>query len=248
MLDFVGHQRAKFRFDLRYRQMLDRTRRELEADIEQAFPYLPAGCRLELDPVARQIVLDSVRNALPTTWKARVNELRAARRCHPRRIRARERTRPRGRVRQQPQLDRAPSGGRTARGGAGPDEARVGRGLARLLHIDDQARLDAYRRLLSAPQPPVAGDLDAATRRRLEGLLLTLLSPRKGIYASLDHAAGALWEHRALRTELIELLPLLEDRITHLPRPLGVRRGGAPRRSTPPTPGRRSLLPSAPAP
>jgi superfamily II DNA or RNA helicase len=44
VLDFVGHQRKEFRFDLRYRRLLGRTRRELEADIDQGFPYLPAGC------------------------------------------------------------------------------------------------------------------------------------------------------------------------------------------------------------
>ncbi len=81
VLDFIGGQHAKFRFDLRYRRLLGQTRRELERDIEQDFPYLPSGCRLELDPVARAIVLDNVRNALPTTWKARVQELPRPGRC-----------------------------------------------------------------------------------------------------------------------------------------------------------------------
>ena len=38
VLDFVGQQRKEFRFDLRYRQMLGRSRRHLVADIDQGFP------------------------------------------------------------------------------------------------------------------------------------------------------------------------------------------------------------------
>src|SRR5690606_33635843 len=43
VLDFVGHQSRSFRLDLRYRRLLGRTRRELERDVAEDFPYLPAG-------------------------------------------------------------------------------------------------------------------------------------------------------------------------------------------------------------
>jgi hypothetical protein len=99
-------------------------------------------------------------------------------------------------------------------------DERVGRGIGRLLHIDDQDRLDTYRQLLSSPQPPSVADLDPSTRRQLEGLLLTVLNPRKGMYDSLDHAVQDLWGHAALREEVLEFLPLLEDQVVHLHRPL----------------------------
>jgi len=222
VLDFVGHQSAKFRFDPRYRKMLGRTRRELERDIEQDFPYLPAGCRLELDPVARDIVLDNVRNALPTTWRARVQELRdlgdvsLAEYLHESGL---EREDLYANGRSWTQLRR--SAGRIL-APAGDDEERIGRGIGRLLHVDDQDRLDAYRRLLSHREPPVPAHLEPNTRRQLEGLLLTILSPRKGAYESLNTAAAELWRHSALRDELVELLPLLEDQVIHLHRPLAL--------------------------
>ncbi len=62
--------------DLRYRNMLGRTRREPEVDIEQGFPYLPVGCHLDLDHVAKDIVLKNIREALPTSWKQRTQERR----------------------------------------------------------------------------------------------------------------------------------------------------------------------------
>ena len=74
--DFIGHQNKKIRFDLRYRNMLGRTRREPEVDIEQGFPYLPVGCHLDLDHVAKDIVLKNIREALPTSWKQRTQERR----------------------------------------------------------------------------------------------------------------------------------------------------------------------------
>ena len=50
----------EFRFDLRYRALLGCSRQELQQQIERRFPFLPAGCHFELDPVARDIVLSSM--------------------------------------------------------------------------------------------------------------------------------------------------------------------------------------------
>jgi hypothetical protein len=49
VLDFVGIHRAEFRFDLKLRALLGGTRRELETQVAQGFPYLPAGCHMQLD-------------------------------------------------------------------------------------------------------------------------------------------------------------------------------------------------------
>ena len=91
-----------------------------------------------------------------------------------------------------------------------------------MLHLDDQERIDTYTLLLSEGRPPAAAALDERTRRQFEGLLLTVLNPRKGTYADLDGAAADLWRHDGLRHELLEVLPLLEDQIVHLHRPLGL--------------------------
>lgn len=222
VLDFVGHQRKQFRFDLRYRRMLGRTRRELEADIKEGFPSLPAGCHVHLDPVAKEIVLRNIREALPTTWKQRVQELRdlgdnsLSDYLHETGL----------------ELTDIYRGNRTwteMRRAAGLDQSvpgegedMAGRGVSRLLHIDDADRLDGYQELLSADIRPDIAGLSERQRRQLEGLLLTLLNPRKATYANLETAAADLWRHEGLRNELLQVLPLLTDQIVHLHQPIGL--------------------------
>lgn len=222
VLDFVGHHRKEFRFDLRYRAMLGLSRRQLETEIKQGFPYLPAGCLLELDPVAKEVVLKNIKESLPTDWRQRIQELRSigdttlANYLHETGL----------------ELDDIYRGNHTWTElcrAAGIDqtkaldgEAMIGRGIARLLHLDDQERISAYQNLLSLPHPPQASNLDERTRRQLEGLLLTILSPKKNQYLNLDHASAEFWRHEGLRNELIAVLDLLHTQITHLHHPLGL--------------------------
>jgi hypothetical protein len=221
VLDFVGLQSEEFRFDLRYRRMLGRTRRELEEDLKSDFPFLPAGCSMHLDAVAKDIVLNNVRNALPSRWPDQVRELQLL-----------------GDVSLTSYLNETGLelddlyGRRTfteMRRAAGflPSEApegevELGRGLARLLHADDFERIATYRELLASEAPPREVDLGERQARRFHGMLLTMLNPRKGQYTSLDEAAAKLWHHGELRRELVELLGMLDDQVIHLPEPLGV--------------------------
>jgi hypothetical protein len=57
VLDFVGQHRKEFRFDLRFRALLGGSRKDLVGQIEGGIPFLPAGCHLELDAVAKERVL-----------------------------------------------------------------------------------------------------------------------------------------------------------------------------------------------
>lgn len=220
VLDFVGLQSTEFRFDLRYRRMLGRTRRELERDLVEDFPYLPAGCSMHLDPVAKDIVLKNVRNSLPSKWPAQVRELRllgdVSLRSYldetglePDDIYARhtftEMRRKAG------FLPAAPDG-----------EKAIGDGLGRLLHLDDAERILAYRALIDGDAPVRESNLDERRTRQLNALLLTLLAPKKGQFDSLDDAAAVLWQHDALRRELLELFDVLDDQVIHVPKPLGV--------------------------
>ena len=75
VLDFVGHHRTEFRFDRRFRALLGGTRKDLIEQIEAGFPFLPAGCHMELDRVAAEIVLQNIRDAVPSRWTAKVEEL-----------------------------------------------------------------------------------------------------------------------------------------------------------------------------
>ena len=150
VLDFVGQQHRKFRFDLKYRALTGNNRQELLHQVEEGFPFLPSGCHLDLDRVAREVVLENVKNALPSTWRQRVAELQSL-----------------GDVNLAEYLDA--SGLDLAdvyRGGRSWTDHRraarferseptewsenLGRAFGRMLHIDDVARLEFYREVLTA--------------------------------------------------------------------------------------------------
>jgi superfamily II DNA or RNA helicase len=222
VLDFVGHHTKSFRFDLRYRRMLGRSRREIERDVIDDFPYLPAGCQVKLDPVAKEIVLTNIRTSLPSTWPQRIAELRQL--GH---VSLATYLRETGL-----ELDDVYQRGHywtELRRQAGvlaaaalDSEPRLGRGVSRLIHLDDLDRIEAYARFLAAEHPTTEHQTDERTVRQSQGLLLTLLNPKKGELDAFDGATEHLWRHAALRQELLEVLPLLEDQVTHLHTPLGL--------------------------
>lgn len=76
-LDFVGHHRAEFRFDHRYRALTGSTRSQLLRDIDHGFPFLPSGTQIVLDRQAQATVLAHVRANVTTRWAPIAAELRA---------------------------------------------------------------------------------------------------------------------------------------------------------------------------
>ena len=77
VLDFVGHQRKEFRFDHKLRALTGETRRGLEREIEQGFPFLPSGCQIVMDKQAQTIVLDNMQSQVANRWQQIVAELRS---------------------------------------------------------------------------------------------------------------------------------------------------------------------------
>ena len=230
VIDFVGTHRSEFRFDRKYRALLGGSRRDLERSIDQRFPFLPTGCHMHLDRVAEGIVLRSVRDAIPTRWPGKVDELRSLRR-------------------EQPDLDLADflhesglelddvydgnrgwSDLREAAGAlvlfAGPHEEKLRRAVGRLLHIDDQQRLSVFARLLADPIAPRVGELDVRTQRTLHMLIAQLMDQVVGAKGTLPKdtdlqaATRAVWEHPQLRSELLEVFGLLAEQVDHVHRPL----------------------------
>jgi superfamily II DNA or RNA helicase/HKD family nuclease len=77
VLDFIGQHRAEFRFDASYSQLTGIPRGRLARAIEEGFPLLPSGCAMQLDAVARDTVLRSLRTSVEVTWKRLVAEAAA---------------------------------------------------------------------------------------------------------------------------------------------------------------------------
>ena len=64
VLDFIGQHRDEFRFDAVLPAFTGVPRPGLRKAVEDGFPYLPSGCTLQLDAVARDQVLRSLRASL----------------------------------------------------------------------------------------------------------------------------------------------------------------------------------------
>ncbi len=220
VLDFVGTHRKEFRFDRRLRALLGGSRADVERQVRDGFPFLPAGCSFHLDAVARDIVLGSIRAAIPSTWRERCAELRSLGD-----VGLGEYLESSGldleeiyagghswsEMRRDAGLDGAP---------AGPAEPAMLRAVGRLLHVDDDERLEAYPRLLAGDRPPSADSLSSREQR----LLRMLVSSLTGLSASssFDDALAQVWAHPQVRAELIEVLGLLRDRVSYLDYPLGL--------------------------
>jgi len=132
-------------FNRRYRALLGGTRRDLERAIHQRFPFIAAGCNMQLDQQSTEIVHRSLREAIPTRWPARIEELRSIRQTIPGIDLAR--------FLPESGLDLGDvyDGSRSwsdllAEAGAptlqpGPDESPLRRFVGRLRHGDDQERI-----------------------------------------------------------------------------------------------------------
>jgi hypothetical protein len=78
VLDLIGQQHREFHFDDRLRAILDPRRGPILKQVEQEFPFLPAGCTVDLDRRSQEIILDNLRSAVQRSrWATLVSDLRS---------------------------------------------------------------------------------------------------------------------------------------------------------------------------
>jgi superfamily II DNA or RNA helicase/HKD family nuclease len=220
VLDFVGHHRKEFRFDRRFQALLGGTRKELTSQIEAGFPFLPAGCHMELDRVASEIVLESIRNAVPSRWSERIAALRQLTTdgapCSLARYLEETGL----------DIDDVYTGNKSwsdlcAEVGlvayaAGTHEQILRRACGRLLHIDDLLRIRTYERLLSSTVAPDPAQMPQRERRLLRMLVGSVVSGAVKKDTSLHEGACLLWNHPQVLSELRDLMEVLATRIQHV--------------------------------
>ncbi len=220
VVDFVGTHRREFRFDRRYRALIGGTRRDIEHAVQQGFPFLPAGCYMHLDAKASEIVLRSLREAIPTRWPARVEELRVIQAKYPDVTLSKYLA--------ESGLDLPDvydgshgwsdlceaAGVRTEP--AGEHEKPLRKALGRLLHIDDDERIATYRRLLESSTPADVSGLSERERRLVRMLVASTGDQVLTKTTSLQAGVDMFWAHPQVRAELAQLLFELDDRVDHI--------------------------------
>jgi superfamily II DNA or RNA helicase len=222
VLDFVGQHRREFRYDRRFQALLGGSRRDVERQVAAGFPFLPSGCSMQLDRVATERVLESIRNAVPVRWGERVGELLALAGDRPG-ITLREFLAESGlAVADLYRNDRSWSELRQAAGivvaSPGPHENAVRSAIGRLLHVDDDERLRTWREWAVQTVPPAVATLSTREQRLLRMLLAQLLGgiPER---PTLAEGAKLLWGHPEALRELAEVLDVLADHLEHVPLP-----------------------------
>jgi superfamily II DNA or RNA helicase/HKD family nuclease len=218
VLDFIGAQHQEFRFDLRFRALTGSSRRGLQQDVEQGFPTLPAGCHIELDRVAQQIVLDNIKQSLNVSWKGLVAEARSiepttmAEFIEEAGIELEDLYR--GSGRSWLDLQRVAGWNDTA---VGPDDAALGAAFSRMLHVDDDERL-RFLQTVTAP-----GDIPGTERtRRLAAMLHFSLFDARTPFSGIEESLGRLLANRGRSEELGALAGVLHDRIHRVAPPLEI--------------------------
>ncbi|MGB3055657.1 MAG: DUF3427 domain-containing protein [Acidimicrobiales bacterium] len=223
VLDFVGTHRREFRFDRRYRALLGGGRSDVHRAVETGFPFLPTGCHMELDQKSAEVVLASIRSAIPTRFTERIDELRSLRRNDPMLGLAGFLTESGLDLEDLYTGDRCWSDHLAAADQpvleAGPSETSLRRAIGRLLHVDDGERLTRYRDLLSGERP-MAADLGVRDRRLLQMLVASLGDQVLTKDHTLQEGVDLVWSHPQVRAEVAELTTVLGDRVDHLHQPL----------------------------
>ena len=202
-------------------------------------PFLPAGCSMQLDRVARDTVLRNLRKSIRSGIRPLVAELRAigkritlAEFLEQASIEPDDIYRPQGgswtRIQREAGIravveDRVADGAGAvpdveseSRIGWEPEERILGR-IGRFLHMDDVVRIRVLREALRARRAPGVSNVAVSERRMLEALAMTLFSREA---SDFDSAVRQLWKQDAVRAELVELLDVLDDRTRHLTTPL----------------------------
>jgi superfamily II DNA or RNA helicase/HKD family nuclease len=213
VLDLIGQHRREFSFAERFSAILRRDRQPIETQVREGFPFLPAGCTIDLDKTSEEIVLENLKAAVRRThWQTLVNDLREHRNIQTlgafldvtghRLVDVYKQGRSWTQLQRDADRD-------IADGRRDEFEARCLKAMGRLTHIDDRERTVFYRELLQAKSPPALDRLDER-RRRLVTMLAWGLESGSGEHESLESFLDGLWRERAIREELDELLDRLD--------------------------------------
>lgn len=225
VLDFIGQHRQEYRMDRRYDALIDRKRGTTLTQAERGFPFLPVGCSITLDRVARERIMDSLRAAtgrpgavamrrdltegqygtlaefLETTRRTPQDLYKSAGMSWTK-------------LQREAGVSSAPMVPVTAEGVN--EEAALLKRIGQLQHVADPLRVNTWSAWLEAAMPPRASDLDAAQQRLAVQLMHLLLLEAQ----SLEEAMAVLWRYPAVRDEIVQLLQLEALTLDATPRPL----------------------------
>jgi superfamily II DNA or RNA helicase/HKD family nuclease len=227
VLDFIGQAHRSFRFDLRYRALLADPLLPVAEQVEHGFSHLPAGCAIQMERVARQYVLENIRQTLRQARPTLVREIASLARALGRppllgEFLEHQDLEPEEVYRRNVCFARLCVEAAIRPEFADPEETALTRGLHRVQHINSAEHIRTLLGLLErteVPGPDAA--LAAADERRLLMLDLCLWG-RDRVPASSGESLQLLRANPVLRAELLELLRYRLNCVDEVSQPLDV--------------------------
>jgi superfamily II DNA or RNA helicase/HKD family nuclease len=227
VLDFIGQHRKEFRFEEQFRALTNMSRNRLLSSIEQDFPQLPSGCQIILEPKAKELIIDNVRSQIGANVTQLAREVGAY--AEPQ---LSDYLRESGR--QIKEIYRGNGNSWTGllrRAGLLPSthpesEAPLLKRVSAFLHVDDPARVEAYKSLLSDDTPSYE-DLDEKGQAYARMLFFSLWPLGNG-FNTYGDAFEFLHTQPDFRRELDQVLSYGLDQADHVPIPLGTPHQGLP--------------------
>jgi superfamily II DNA or RNA helicase/HKD family nuclease len=215
VLDFVGYHRKEFRFDQKLRALTGATRAGVERQVKEGFPFLPAGCSIEMDRQSQTLVLDNIRSQIANRWQQIVAELRSYGEStlgdflEESGVELSDVLR-RGshswtRLRRDAGLPTEP--------GSALEDALLKR-IRAFAHVDDRERAVAYAHLLSDSAPSY--DALPTPDQRLARMLFYSLWSDGGAHGSYAAGFDALRDEAAVRRELASVVDLSFEAARHV--------------------------------
>ncbi len=227
VLDFIGQHRAEYRYEERFKTLVDLAHGSVRQQAERNFPFLPAGCAINLERVARERVLAALKAAAAKpgaiAMRKDLSSLRSA-------------TLEQFLLQSGRSLEdfyaadsRKMSWTRLQRLAGVPSapvehddddlrlaEEKLLRRIGFLQHVADAMRVNTWFDWLISDELPDGGPLDVARQRMAMQLMHVLGMTPTSLQAGLDE----LWRHPAVRAEIVEFLTLTGATLDASPVPL----------------------------
>lgn len=227
VLDFIGQHRAEYRFERRFQALVNPAQGSVRTQAEDGFPFLPAGCSISLERVARERVLAALQAVAVRggktgllkafrsgTWESLEEFLVGNGRSLAQFYGVDNRKMSWTQLQRLAGSDNAPPSPRSE--ALRTEEEGVLRRIGYLQHASDGLRVNRWFDWMTMDAPVTADDLTTVDRRMAIQLMHTLqLRP-----GTLQSGFDILWRQPAVRGEIAELLLLVREDLDVSPVPL----------------------------
>jgi hypothetical protein len=225
VLDFIGQAHKSYRFDTRFRALLDDPTRNISDEIEGGFAHLPSGCSVQLERLAQKFVLENIIKAIRQSRSVLIVEVKELARVLGRvptlaEFLGHHRLELDDLYRRDMSWSRLCSDAGVRPAFSDPDEERLTKGIRRIQHMNSVLQMDALEYALG-PRGPSLASADELTRRLLLMSHFSLWG-RDADIPNLEASIDRVRHNTALCQEVRDVLRVLRDKIDFELRPAGL--------------------------